>query len=545
MNRQKYISYTIRFILISLAVLASLKTLILGMSIDEEYAITMSYRMVSGDRMFMEMWEPHQTSGFLGALFVALYIRLTGGTVYLGLFLRVVGLLIQGLISLFVYRTIKPEFSETAAFYAGLATFVVSPKWIQAPDFSNLLLWCSLCSVMCLIRFARRSSGFRIWLVLAALFYCGCILAYPTGVFVLPVLIWGIYSFSDTEKNSGDKWKNPGIFVGTCVLTGIGYLAYFLSHMTISELVQGISQMMIDGKHTETLLDKIIFYGRELRTWMIPLFIILAIGLLLMKKLRFIPVLMLASIIEQGIYWFLVDGHVHSPYLFYYILFLAGFYYIDKKSAMFRLVFLPTAAIWFSALMLTCTGLLVTGAYLFPGILATCLYVSDGKDLGDTSDKSKITRLVLPAFAILLLLAKGLIVAGEANDKLDPLYVKQKALSGPAKNIYYCYMDGYAYNNAAVILSENVTSEDCLLAVGQHSLYYMLTDCTIGTYSTISTPTYDERLLEYWDKYPDHRPNKVLVEEEIPYSSTINQYLPLGEIIASGDGINLYSVCEE
>ena len=41
--------------LILFSVLAAVKMIILGLNIDEEYAITMAYRMANGDRMFMEM----------------------------------------------------------------------------------------------------------------------------------------------------------------------------------------------------------------------------------------------------------------------------------------------------------------------------------------------------------------------------------------------------------------------------------------------------------------------------------------------------------
>lgn len=560
-NKKKFYFYSFRFILILLAVLAALKTLILGMSVDEEYAITMSYRMVSGDRMFMEMWEPHQTSGFLSALLTGLFLQLTGSTAYLGLFLRAAGLLIQGAVSFFVYDTLKRDFRESAAFYAGLASFVISPKWIRIPEFSNLLLWCSLCSAMCLIRFAKGTARAHGWLIPAALFYCGCILAYPTCLLVLPVLMPGILAFSGTKR-----WKNLSFFLGTCVLTGLGYLAYFLSHMSFSALLGGLSQMMTDGEHSESLSDRLLVYVGELRSWMIPLLIILVISLLFIKKRRFLPVLMLTAILEQGYFWFFTEGYVHRPYLFYYVLFLAGFFCLDKKSALFRLCFLPSAAMWLSALLLTNTGLRVTGVYLFPGVLASCISVFSAGETdshtctfssgelasGETVHSSRIpvTRgllkaipsMILPAFALLLLIAKGLIVYGPEGSKMDALYVKQKALSGPAKNIYCRYTDGYDYNNAAELLSEYVTEADCLLSVGQHSLYYMLADCTIGTYSTISTPTYDERLLTYWKEYPDHYPTKVLIEENSPYEEDIKKYLLFGPVIAQKEGMILYAV---
>ena len=39
-------------------------------------AASMAYRLVQGDRMFLEMWEPHQTSAFFSAAFLWLYMQL-------------------------------------------------------------------------------------------------------------------------------------------------------------------------------------------------------------------------------------------------------------------------------------------------------------------------------------------------------------------------------------------------------------------------------------------------------------------------------------
>ena len=49
-------------VLLVLAVLAMAKTLFVGLEIDEEYAFSLGFRLVKGDRLFYTMWEPHQLS---------------------------------------------------------------------------------------------------------------------------------------------------------------------------------------------------------------------------------------------------------------------------------------------------------------------------------------------------------------------------------------------------------------------------------------------------------------------------------------------------
>src|SRR5699024_12487191 len=60
---------------------------------SEEYALSLGFRLVSGDRLFATMWEPHQLSALTTAPLVALFLGVTGGTTGLLLFVRVVMLL--------------------------------------------------------------------------------------------------------------------------------------------------------------------------------------------------------------------------------------------------------------------------------------------------------------------------------------------------------------------------------------------------------------------------------------------------------------------
>ena len=55
-------------LLLIFSVLASLKMIFVSLGMDEEYQLVMAYRNVRGDRLFLDMWEPHQSSAFLCAL---------------------------------------------------------------------------------------------------------------------------------------------------------------------------------------------------------------------------------------------------------------------------------------------------------------------------------------------------------------------------------------------------------------------------------------------------------------------------------------------
>ena len=59
------------------SVLINIKSIFADYDIDSSYALAMSYRHLIGDRMFLQMLEPHQTSAFLTDSLIYIFIKLT------------------------------------------------------------------------------------------------------------------------------------------------------------------------------------------------------------------------------------------------------------------------------------------------------------------------------------------------------------------------------------------------------------------------------------------------------------------------------------
>ena len=53
---------------------ALLRSVLTGLEIDEAYTLSLAHRLVSGDRLFADMWEPHQLSALSPAALLALYM---------------------------------------------------------------------------------------------------------------------------------------------------------------------------------------------------------------------------------------------------------------------------------------------------------------------------------------------------------------------------------------------------------------------------------------------------------------------------------------
>ena len=529
---------------VGMSLLASAKMMILGFNIDEEYAVAMGYRLASGDRMFLEMWEPHQMSAFACAFLVWIYQSLFHTKEYLVLFIRGAGVLIQAGLAVATFRVLKQKFSKELSFWAALLVFNALPKWTLVPEFSNLLLWCSLAVMLCLTKYAfcvemksadnggdevlKPAKGSGFWMVLGAVFYCGAVLCYPSAVLMAPVYFYGLYRLTPAKLR-----KKIWLFPTTCVVMGIAYVAYFLSHMSLEQFLYGIRQMMTDGEHTYSAMDRVVSYGTEflnLCPWILSVVIpSIVLALIAEKKWKngkavFGASMMVISCVEQVIVWMGPQTYLNTPLVFFYLVFAVGFCCPKKDEALYRFGFLPSVVAVIGVLILTNTDIGVSGMQLLPGMI--CAGVFMVQSFEQKAEKILTTCALLAVMAVFFC-GKGWLVCESGGYKADALFVKQKALYGVARNIYCGYLDGYGYNQLHDTIDGYVSDEDAVLIVGKHSLRYLLTDAKISMYSTISTPTFDERLLEYWEQYPDRYPTVIIVEPGQEGWETIKEYFTL------------------
>lgn len=81
-----------------LAVLANIKSAFSDFGTDQAYAVATSFRHISGDRLFQEMCEPHQTSSFITDLLMLLYRCFVPSMEGIALYLQVCGVLLYAIV---------------------------------------------------------------------------------------------------------------------------------------------------------------------------------------------------------------------------------------------------------------------------------------------------------------------------------------------------------------------------------------------------------------------------------------------------------------
>ena len=246
----------IGFVLILLAIGLSIKYVFVDVGIDAEYQIVMAYRLATGDVMFKGMWEAHQTSAFLCAFFIKIYLSVFQTTTGLVLYLQIVGVVIDAFISYSLYVTVNKYLgSKNVAFAMAWVFFVVSPKDVPVAEFANMQLWSCmmLCIMMLLYHVTRKKS----YLIYAAFSLCVAVLAYPSCLILL--LGIGFVSVCFWEK------KDFLILVAVCCTVGMAYVFFLLTKISLSEILFSLEHMLaIEPTHTVGVGIKFVAYFKEI-----------------------------------------------------------------------------------------------------------------------------------------------------------------------------------------------------------------------------------------------------------------------------------------
>ncbi len=522
-----------RFLLIGflgLSMIAAFRNMIIGLDIDEEYAVALAYRLAAGDIMVKEMWEPHQTSVFIPALLIKVFLWCKPDAEYLILFLRGCGFFMAAFVAGAWYMVFRRKFGQTGAALTALIILNTMPKWMSTPEFANQQIWYLLLLILCLYQYAEYGRGR--FLGLAAIFMVFEVLAYPSCILLFPFYFIWVY-----RRNRKHAW----IFASICGICAGIFVGYLLFHMSFDEVMECIRWILADPSHSEGLGVKMLAYGRDLFRILGCAAVYTGIAAIITgivlkvipqkyekyKITLFCSVLVVISWIYQVWFWGTKAGpivYMEYPYLILFI--LGSVFFACKRKVMseevrnlFSLTIFPSLFVLIGVLLLTNLNIKSALVHLLPGILCTLLVFCTGRSETVCEKKEaipfkKYAGIFLTALWLLLVTASRIMLVRENEGlPMDVFLVKQKALYGAAKYIYCPYMTGYQYNDDYLFLQEQIEETDRLLYIGRNPAIYMITKGEICGASTISTPVFDERYIEYFSINPDKWPTVIVIDK--------------------------------
>lgn len=538
-------------VLIAALIAYTIKSIFVGADIDEAYGVTLGYRLVQGDRLMWDMWEPHQTSAIFTALFIRLIMVLTGGSLnYMTIFLRVCFFLIQTVIALYLYKSFKeclPHLSKWEQILFAMVYYITTPKCNYVPEYSNLHMWFSTLMVLFFMQYfcsASRNRGKVVYLVLAGVCMACDVLAYPGMVLLFPFCA----GFVLVKQQSGkEKVQGMAAFVLPCVIGAGVFMGYILSYMSIQDIQTVLPCILGDGSHQMTVVEKCLYwlagfgklFGMIAGCGIVAVLLMWVAGLIRRMRSakreqggseacstfgtceknalvsRWLISWFVVQIVFQIICWLDSDYNSGYPQIAYIAVPLFGWFVWRRSKVKSRtgICMIGFSLVNYIALNVfsnwepACLNVyLVLG--LFGGFLCYRQYFQE--KLGDVS--KRIMQVLCVIFILVEVFGRCLLMIGGDEGCKMTYQVRGISREGVRGGIFTSYMNAYRYNDNYERFAEIVPEGSMVLYLGPSQFYYMMGDCRIGAPTTISTPEYDESLKLYYELHPERMPDVVVME---------------------------------
>ena len=532
----------LKIFLICASILATLKIIFFDYTLDEEYQIVMAYRHLQGDSLFKEMWEPHQTSAFMCIGLMWFYHLITGTYTGIVIFLRVCTTVIQALLAMWGYKIFIRFTKKEYAFLLGIAYFNFVPKNIQIPEFSNLQVWFFAIMVFSLLEYywavkhneeSRKASKW--WIVLSGFGMALEVLAYPSCLLLFPMFL--VYILVASKK---ERIKDCLIYTGTCAVSGGLWLLFILRKLSLDEFITNVGYVFsFDLTHevsgaTEGKLPGIV---DNIVGGAVFLIVIGAISAIIYSfiqrkekkanghadkqigKLQFLTIAVCVSEAIQIIYWVIWQKGFEFPHIHVAVICLAAaliWKQADSKRS-FLFAGLLGALVSFVAVVyisdLKMYNALPHGVL---GIIMSVLVIVMAWEKQAYVKAGKWIMVLLLATCITVLVGKGYAFRS-GRDFYSVLDTRGIMKNGPAVGIMSDYMFAYIYNSNYEDFTANIEEGERVMIVtnlifSAGTTPYMFVDAEICHYSIVDPTAYDERLVEYWELYPDKAPDVIVVD---------------------------------
>ena len=547
-----------KYILFFFLAICALKILMVGYDIDEQYAISMSYRLLQGDFPVIDMWEPHQTSAYLIALLMLPYIAITNSLTGIVLYLRFCGLLIHTLIIFVLYKHLKqllvplPKFAANASSYAFLLScicFFSLPKLMFLPEFSNMQLWFLLLTILHILNYYHHNTLRN--LVFAGLFMTLEVLTYPSTIIAFFVIVLFIIVY---RKEKGllkelTAFIAPS-FAGLCL-----FLGYLLSRMSFAEFVDNIKFVFQDGSHSvsflTTLENNLCSLG-EIFFFILLYGTIAFIAFVLLRKnkgmhdldpLYLYHILLISiTLVGQIFIWLFANKYPNYPSIEYFLLPILGTYFAQKKKEKFPHLFSFFVLVPFSAFLgiviFTNHPILVSAPFLSLCIIGLlCIYC---KYATHHSKSYHALRYLLLLWIIVLLFGKLYMIRTSDGKHYTVFHDVSLIRQGPAIGIIADTNTVKQYKEALFLAESYLPDGTKLFYAGRSSGIYLFKDYVYSTPSTISTPTYDEKTLHYFNTHPDKMPDYIVCDinlKDLRTDSWLSRYI---DTVCSSEPVEMY-----
>ena len=529
----------IKLMIFCAAFAVSVKVLFTGFTADEEYQLVLSYRLMRGDRLFADSWDTLQTSAFYGQFLMWIFTRIFKTTEGSLLFLRFFGIVTQGVVAVFLHRTFVRHMDKKNALFLSAAFFCTYTKLVAMPEFSNLQTW-AIVTMVCLLWRARdeyeasREGRANLLTVGAALAFCVAVLASACVILipVVAVMIARLFKGRAVKKNC--------LFFGTCAGVGAIYVGIIFIVNGFERTMSGIKGIVAGD---DTHLGSSLLTGRSkgadylmglgtVALWMVgsalaAFFIYLLIRAITKKKNNLWVYIWVAASLAVALYhWFVVKTGYEGLKLYIPVTILVGFVAAGRKRSEESDVNVTVpfygmiigVGVFVNVLFISNVDIITNLTFLNTSVLwglAAFAMKAEKRE-----DRSSAQSLLAAFFFVVAIGTAFTLNSGPNGSTVFNIPDLNYMRKGPAKWAFVSRSIEAAYDTNTALFADTVAQGSNVLVVSNFihnqslSTLYMVNDSNVSHYTVNSTPTYGDKLYDYWEEHPDKRPNVVVINAD-------------------------------
>ena len=503
---------------------AILSLIFTNISYDAEYQLAMAYRLIKGDALITEMWEPHQTSAFLCAILMKLYIVITGTTTGIVLYTQVMGLLIRFGFAVWFMKAVKEWGGNKPALISCIIYLFISPKEVLTPEFGNMQVWFSTAMFLFLLEYFKKTN--ILCLIGSAVSLCLAVFSYPSAVLCYFAAFFALWVYS--------KKRGRDIFLFTVVCVAIGglFAGYLLYTVGFDMLLNCVTcALNLEPSHTVNAWEKVLGHVESIAkvlgiiacACIVGFLIERLIWILRKKKDEFSLNTCLTASWFALLAFLLINilsvenrGGYAIPFLFVIMVgFMKRNLLSSEEKRMYYFAMAVGVADLLATLILSDNAFIQAITYM---LIFICASVAPIYRYCESLKEEKQRKLISAGFYVWLALILFRIIyihipldgRGQICSLFDDLGVIR---SGPAIGIITDEMGAAKQRDSMEEWSEFVHEGDTIWIIGEpvDTLGYLYEDVNVGAPTVMSTPTYNESLEYYWKLNPDKYPDVVIV----------------------------------
>lgn len=539
-NQYNYIEKMLAWAVLLGTLLAAVKSIFISLDIDECYALAVGYRLATGERFFMDLWESHQLGSFFLAPFFKMFLCLTGSTDYVVIFCRILGTIGHALIGFYFYTTIRKRVSG----FVGVLLFALHmnflPKWLTLPEFELQQYWFILLAFAFMYRFFDGLHADEVrkrgYLMAAGVMLVFQMFSYPTLILLYPLYVIGIIVLEHQYRMGCKKdcYLDVLWFTLGALIPGLIFIGYLFSYMSLQEFMTYVSYIFQDESHTlVSTSDKWKIFGADfvkiikntIGYVVIAFFLHRLVGRKCKLFGQFVPTLIILLSLAQT--FGCLFGNQNQFYMIwrFFVIGVCGLYLALQKEdktagCILWFAILPGFLTVLSVLIMTNMDINTSIAKMFISVVGCVLLLCILPT--ETNEKQELFKQYEGAIKFMLLcMLAGLFVCKLVQIRVSgctettvmaPL---TKIANGPAAGIYMLADEATVLEDDYKELTARLTKEDKLLYIGSENIVYLWTDAAVATPSTQGTNAYNQMFIDYYKVHPDKMPNVIVKDKEL------------------------------